>query len=113
MKKAPSQQHAGKIQTRAASQGGRLGAWVQLPQSVVEARAGLIPSEKTDSTPPPEDLTSKEMLAWHQGLPVFLSAERFLAYLTTARFSAWRRSLPVFLDVDPARRCVDTQTTAK
>jgi hypothetical protein len=44
--------------------------WVRLPASVVEARAGLIPSEETDANPPPEGLTVKQLLRWHKGLPV-------------------------------------------
>lgn len=47
--------------------------WVrfQLSASVVEARAGLIPSEETDLSPPPEGLNVTEYLAWHSGLPVW------------------------------------------
>lgn len=44
--------------------------WVHLPEPVVEARAGVIPSDETDASPPPEGLTAKELLAWHRGLPV-------------------------------------------
>lgn len=47
--------------------------WVHLPKSVVEARAGLIPSEETDANPPPEGLKSEELIAWHRGLPVQLT----------------------------------------
>jgi hypothetical protein len=49
------------------------GASIRLPESVVEARAGLIPSEETDTFPPPSWLTAKEWLAWHRGLPVSVS----------------------------------------
>jgi hypothetical protein len=49
---------------------GRL--WVRLPTSVVEARAGLIPSWETDANPPPEGLTSAELMRWHRGLLVEL-----------------------------------------
>jgi len=49
--------------------------WVHLPESVVEARVGLIPSDETDASPPPEGLTTKEFLAWHRGLPVPLGIE--------------------------------------
>ena len=96
-----------KTQTRRGLTSQPIGVWVRLPKSVVNARAGLVPSEETDNNPPPDDLTSKELLAWHRGLPVFLSAERFLAYLGTARFSAWRRALPVAMNVAPARLCDD------
>jgi len=44
--------------------------WVRLPESVVEARAGIIPSDETDASPPPEGLTAKELLDWYSGLPV-------------------------------------------
>ena len=46
--------------------------WVRLPKSVVEARAGLIPSLRFDANPPPEGITSEELTAWHRGLPVEL-----------------------------------------
>ena len=52
---------------------------IRLPESIVKARAGLIPSEKTDSCPPPTWLTANELLAWHCGLPVTVS------YSATAR----------------------------
>ena len=42
--------------------------WVQLPASVVEARAGLIP--ELDSTPPPPGLSARQRSQWHRGLPV-------------------------------------------
>lgn len=47
--------------------------WVrlQLPTSVVEARAGLIPSDENDALPPPIGLTVTELLAWYRGLPVW------------------------------------------
>lgn len=47
------------------------GAWLQLPKSVVEARAGVIPSCEIDAMAPPERLTATELIAWHAGLPVF------------------------------------------
>ena len=47
-------------------------SWVQLPKSVAEARAGLIPSCETDANPPPEGLTAGQLLAWYRGLPVAL-----------------------------------------
>jgi hypothetical protein len=50
--------------------------WVRLPQTVVEARAGLIPSHKTDANPPPESLTADELVAWHRGLPVRLKTKK-------------------------------------
>lgn len=92
---------------------GPLGVVVRLPESVVEARAGLIPSEKTDSNPPPDCLTSKELMAWHRGLPVFLSASRFVESLGTATLSPWRQALPVNVKIAPAKsrksrlRCTD------
>jgi len=46
--------------------------WVRLPKSVVEARAGLIPSFQTDANPPPDGLTAVEIIAWHRGLAVQL-----------------------------------------
>lgn len=54
------------------------GVWVRLPESVVEARAGLIPSYETDANPPPEDLTSDELRAWHRGIPVPLRAKQLV-----------------------------------
>ena len=48
------------------------GVQVRLPKSVVEARAGLIPSEETDAYPPPEGLTAVEELRWHGGFAVLL-----------------------------------------
>jgi len=50
------------------------GFWVQLPKSVVKARAGLIPSDETDACPPPEGLATADLLAWYRGLPVFCNA---------------------------------------
>lgn len=44
--------------------------WVRLPKSVVDARAGLIPSKETDGLLPPDCLTAAQLLAWHRGLPV-------------------------------------------
>jgi len=49
---------------------------VRLPASVVEARAGLIPSETTDAYPPPDGLIAAELLVWHRGLPVRLPGTR-------------------------------------
>ena len=46
--------------------------WARLPKSVVEARAGLIPSEETDANAPPDELTAAELLRWHRGRPVLL-----------------------------------------
>lgn len=53
--------------------GATRGVSIRLAESVVKARAGLIPSEKTDSCPPPDWLTAKELLAWHRGLAVSVS----------------------------------------
>lgn len=103
MRKVPVRQGPRKRQPAHSAGSRSVGVWVRLPDSVVEARAGLIPSEETDGNPPPGGLTSKELLAWHRGLPVFLSAGQFLAYLRTARFSAWRRTLPVVLEIGPAQ----------
>lgn len=50
--------------------------WVRLPESVVKARAGLIPSSETDGNPLPEELTADELLEWHRGLPVELKISR-------------------------------------
>lgn len=50
--------------------------WIQLPPSVVEARAGLIPSCETDGCPPPESLTSPQRLRWYRGLPVLCKIEQ-------------------------------------
>jgi hypothetical protein len=61
---------------------------IRLPESVVRARAGLIPSEETDSCPPPTWLTAKELLAWHRGLPVTVS------YAAAARRHADRTRHP-------------------
>jgi hypothetical protein len=44
--------------------------WVKLPRAIVEARAGLIPSHETDRTPPPPDLTVREIFQWHRGAPI-------------------------------------------
>jgi hypothetical protein len=41
-----------------------------LPKSVLEVRAGLIPSFKTVRNPPAEGLTAAEIIAWHHELPV-------------------------------------------
>jgi hypothetical protein len=60
-----------KNRIRRAIGNGLDGAWLQLPKSVVEARAGLIPSCEIDAIPPPEPLTATELTAWHAGLPVF------------------------------------------
>ena len=51
------------------------GVRVRLPKSVVEARAGLIPSEETDAYPPPEGLTAAELLRWHRGFAVLLKTK--------------------------------------
>lgn len=103
MSKILARKRERKPEIRREEKSSLVGVWVRLPASVVEARAGLVPSEETDGNPPPDDLTSKELSAWYRGRPVFLSAERFLAYLGTARFSAWRRAFPVVLSVAPAR----------
>lgn len=47
------------------------GFWAQLPKLIVEARAGLIPSDETDACPPPEHLAAADLLRWYRGLPVF------------------------------------------
>jgi hypothetical protein len=57
------------------------GVWLQLPRLVVEARAGLIPSEETDGSPPPGGLTATEMLRWYRGRPVFCELHEALARL--------------------------------
>ena len=82
---------------------GPVGVWVRLPEPVVEARAGLIPSKETDGNPPPDGLTSKELLAWHRGQPVFLSASRFVEFLGTAKPSTWRQALPIIVKIAPVR----------
>jgi hypothetical protein len=51
--------------------------WIHLPKSVVEARAGIIPSEATDANPPPDELTCEELLSWHRGLSVQLKTEEY------------------------------------
>jgi hypothetical protein len=51
------------------------GVWVGLPRSVIQARAGLIPSEETDANPPPDGLTAGELLRWDRGLPVLLKTK--------------------------------------
>ena len=51
--------------------------WVRLPKSVVEARAGLIPSFETDANPPPDGLTGVELIAWHRGLAVQLKTSQY------------------------------------
>jgi hypothetical protein len=51
------------------------GNWVSLPKSIVQARAGLIPSEGIDASPPPEGLTAQEQLRWYRGLPVLQQAD--------------------------------------
>ena len=48
------------------------GVRARLPKSVVEARAGLIPSEEIDTYPPPDGLTAAELLRWYQGFAVLL-----------------------------------------
>lgn len=48
--------------------------WVRLPESVVEARGGVIPSDETDSDPPPNGLAVTELLKWYQGLPVLFKS---------------------------------------
>jgi hypothetical protein len=60
----------GKTRMRTKVESRRDGVWVQLPKSVVHARAGLIPSEATDANPPPNGLTVVELLRWHRGQPV-------------------------------------------
>ena len=93
-----------KTQLRHVAGSGPVGVWVRLPKSIVEARAGLIPSEETDSNPPPDGLTGTELLAWHRGVPVFLSARRFVECLGTRKLSAWRQALPVIITVAPVQR---------
>lgn len=51
--------------------------WVRLPHSVVQARAGLNPSHKTDGNRPPEGLTANELLMWYRGLPVRLKTKYY------------------------------------
>jgi hypothetical protein len=82
---------------------GSIGVWFRLPASIVEARAGLIPSGETDGNPPPEGLTVRESQAWHRGLPVYLSASRFVKCLETAKLRAWRQAPPIILNVVPTR----------
>jgi len=82
---------------------GSVGVWVRLPKSVVEARAGLVPSEELDVNPPPDGLTGKELLTWHRGQPVFLSARRFVECLGTAKLSRWRQALPFAVTIAPSR----------
>lgn len=76
-----------------------LGVWMRLPECVVEARAGLIPSEETDGNPPPDCLTYKELLAWHRGQPVFLRASRFVEWLGTAKLSRGQQEAPVIVKI--------------
>ncbi len=52
-----------------------VGVWVSLPKSIVQARAGLIPSEEIDASPPPDGLTAWEQLRWYRGLPVLRKAK--------------------------------------
>lgn len=75
------------------------GAWVRLAKSTVDARAGLIPSEEIDADPPPDGLTCRELLGWHAGLPVFLSAERFVESFGTPKVSPWQRRSPTVVKV--------------
>jgi hypothetical protein len=49
--------------------------WVRLPNSIVQARVGLIPSCETDANPPPDGLTAEEIMAWHRGLSVELKTK--------------------------------------
>lgn len=49
---------------------GAFAMWVQLPASVVEARAGVIPAIDLDTAPPPPSLSAKQMRQWYRGLPV-------------------------------------------
>ena len=44
--------------------------WVRLPKAVVKARAGLMPSEEIDASPPPEGLTVAGLIRWYRGLPI-------------------------------------------
>lgn len=78
---------------RSGAATGLVGVWVRLPKSVGEARAGLIPSEETDGNPPPDWLTGKELLAWHRGQPMFLSASRFVECLGSTKLSRWRQAV--------------------
>ena len=110
MSKVRCLQRPRKTQPREAVGSRPVGVWVRLPQTVVEARAGLIPSDETDGNPPPDGLTARELLAWHRGLPVFLSARRFVECLGTAKLSPWRSALPVVLQFAPAQcRCNGAQ----
>jgi hypothetical protein len=76
----PMQKRARRITT-----GETRGVSTRLPESIVEARAGLIPSEKTDNCPPPGWLTAKELLAWHRGLPVSVSYATIAERLSDGR----------------------------
>lgn len=103
MSKVPVRPRKRKSLVRRDTATDHVGVWVRLPESVVEARAGLIPSDETDGNPPPDCLTSKELLAWHGGQPVFLSASRFVESLGTTKLSRWRQALPVIVKIAPAR----------
>lgn len=103
MSNVPARQRGRRTSIRRGKKSGPVGVWIRLPKSVLEARAGLVPSEETDGNPPPDGLTGQELLAWHHGQPVFLSARRFVECLGTAKLSRWRQALPVVIDIAPSR----------